>query len=138
MALVPLTTPYSLTDATMAIGADDFTEAVSQVDFAPNAPRGTFRGIGGKVRRTQATAEWDVTLGLAQDLAPTGLLRYLLDHEGESKVATFTPKTGGPAVIATILVSPAGIGGTAGADTAVSTVTLAVDGRPEFDDTPGA
>lgn len=137
MALVPLTTPYSMNDATLSIDVDDFTAAVSQVQFDPTSQTGTWRGIGGNVRRAQSAAEWACQLGMAQDLAPAGLLRYLHDHEGESKPAVFTPKSGGPAVLATLLISPATIGGSAGADLATSTVTLAVDGKPAFDDTPG-
>lgn len=136
MAVIPLATPYSLKAATLSIATDDFTAAVSQVEFAPSTSQSTWRGIGGNIVRDQAIAEWSCTLGLAQDLAPAGLLRYLLDNEGLNKTAVFTPKTGGPTITATLVISPATIGGTAGADVAASSVTLAVVGKPVFDDTP--
>lgn len=136
MAVIALTNPYSLKAATLSIAADDYTAAVSQVEFSPSTSSSTWRSIGGTVRREQSVAEWSCTIGLAQDLAPTGLLRYLLDNEGETKTAVFTPKAGGPTVTADLIISPASIGGTAGADMATASVTLAVDGKPVFDDTP--
>jgi hypothetical protein len=85
MAVVPLTSPYSLKAATFEVELDDFTAAVSQVQFDPSTSSTTWRGIGGNVRKDQSVAEWTCTLGLAQDLAPGGLLRYLLDNEGQTK-----------------------------------------------------
>ena len=132
MAVIALTTPYSLKNATLSIASDDFTAAVSQVEFQPSTSASTWRGIGGNVVRDQSVAEWSVALGLAQDLDPAGLLRYLLDNEGETKTAVFTPTAGGPSVTADIIISPSTIGGTAGADIATGSVTLAVDGAPSF------
>lgn len=132
MSVIALTSPYSLKTATLSIAADDFTAAVSQVQFDPSTSASTWRGIGGNIVRDQSIAEWSVTLGLAQDLDPAGLLRYLLDHEGEEKAAVFTPTTGGPSVTADVIISPAAIGGTAGADIATSSVTLVVVGAPAF------
>lgn len=137
MALVPLAEPYSMNAATLSIDADDFTAAVSQVQLDPTTQTGTWRGIGGNVRRAQSAAEWSCTLGLAQDLDPAGLLRYLLDHEGETKTATLTPKSGGPSIEVDLIISPASIGGTAGSDLATSSATLAVDGKPAFIDPAG-
>ncbi len=138
MALVPLASHYAMNDARLSIDIDEFTAAVSQVQFDPSAQTGTWRGISGNVVRAQSAAEWSCTLGLAQDLAPAGLLRYLLDHEGETKTVVFTPVDGGPTVTADLIMTPGTIGGTAGSDVATSTVTLAVVGKPVFDDTPGA
>ncbi len=136
MAVIPLASPYSLKTATFAVEADDFTAAVGGVEFQPSTSSSTFRSIGGDVYRDQAIAEWACAITLAQDLAPAGLLRYLLDHEGEEKTVVFTPKAAGPTVTADLIISPASIGGTAGADRATSSVTLAVVGKPIFDDTP--
>lgn len=136
MATIALTTPYSLKNATLAIDADDFSAAVSQVQFTPSTSASTWRGIGGNVLKDQAIAEWSCTIALAQDLAPGGLLRYLLDNDGEKKTVVFTPVAAGPTITATLIMSPADIGGTAGADMATSSVTLAVDGKPVFDDIP--
>lgn len=134
MAVVPLTSPYVMQEATLEIDVDDFTEAVSEVTFTPSATVSTWRGIGGNVRRASATAEWTLTLGHAQDLAPTGLTRYLLDHEGETKTVTLTPLTAGPSITADVIISPATIGGSAGSELTPGTVTLAVDGKPVFVD----
>lgn len=134
MAVIALTSPYSLKNATLSIAADDFTAAVSEVRFSPSTSQTTWRGIGGNVVRDQSIAEWSCTLGLAQDLDPTGLLRYLLDNEGSEVAAVFTPTTGGPAVDATLILSPGEIGGAADGNIATASVALAVVGRPEFDD----
>lgn len=137
MALVPLTTPYSLKSATFEVGVDDFTAAVSQVQFDPSTSSTTWRGIGGNVRKDQSVAEWVCNLGLAQDLAPTGLLRYLLDNEGLTKAVVFTPLDGGPSVEADLIIAPGTIGGSADGNTATATVSLAVDGKPAFVDVVG-
>lgn len=134
MAVIALTTPYSLKNATLSIAADDYTAAVSQVEFTPATSTSTWRSIGGDVRKAQAIAEWSCTVGLAQDLASTGLLRYLLDNDGQEKVAVFTPVTAGPTITATLVITPAAIGGTAGPDLATSSATLAVVGKPTFTD----
>jgi hypothetical protein len=136
MAVVPLTSPYSLKAATFEVELDDFTAAVSQVQFDPSTSSTTWRGIGGNVRKDQSVAEWTCTLGLAQDLAPGGLLRYLLDNEGQTKDVVFTPTTGGPAIEATLIIAPGTIGGSADGNTAVATVQIAVDGKPAFNDAP--
>ncbi|MGV8965339.1 MAG: IPT/TIG domain-containing protein [Cellulomonas sp.] len=134
MATIALTTPYNLKNATLAIAADDFTAAVSQVQFTPATTASTWRGIGGNVLKEQAVAEWSVTVGLAQDLDPTGLLRYLLENEGLKKSVAFVPLAGGPAVNAMLIIAPADIGGSAGADLASSSVTLSIIGKPTFAD----
>lgn len=134
MAVIPLTSPYSLKNATMSIAADDFTAALSKVQFDPSTSAATWRGIGGNVLRDQTVAEWTCVLEFAQDLDPDGLLRYLLDHEGEKVAAVFTPVSGGPDVLATITLSPGSIGGGADGNYATASVSLAVDGKPTFDD----
>jgi hypothetical protein len=136
VALIPLTNPYVMNSATLTIAADDFTAAVSQVQLDPTVQSTSWRSIGGSVRRGQSKAEWDCTLGLAQDLDPDGLLRYLLDHDGETVAAVLTPEDGGPSVNLNLILAPATIGGPAGADLATSSTKLAVDGTPVFVDVP--
>lgn len=137
MPLVPLTSPYSMNAAQLSIDVDDFTAAVSQVQFDPAVQVARWRGIGGNVISGQSVAEWTCQLGIAQDLAPTGLLRYLLEHAGEVKSAVLLPESGGPSVTVSLIIAPATIGGTAGADLTTSSVSLACNGAPVFDDTPG-
>ena len=133
MAVVPLTTPYSLKNATLSIAADEYTAAVTQVEFSPSTATSTVRTIDGVAHKDQSTAEWNCTIGFIQDLDPSGLLRYLLDHDGESKSVSFVPESGGPTITADLVVSPGAIGGTAGADLAVGSVTL-VSSKPVFTD----
>lgn len=134
MAVIPLTNPYSLKTATMTIAVDDFTAALSQVEFVPSTSASTWRGIGGNVVRDQSIAEWTANLGLAQDLATGGLLRYLHENEGDTVAAVFTPENGGPSISATLILSPAAIGGTADGNIATASVSLAVVGKPAFTD----
>ncbi len=133
MAVVALTTPYSLKNATLSIEADDYTAAVTQVEFTPSTATSTVRTIDGVAHKDQSTSEWTCTIGFIQDLDPSGLLRYLLDNDGETKSVVFTPTTAGPSISADLVVSPGAIGGTAGADLAVASVTL-VSTKPVFTD----
>lgn len=132
MALVPLTSPYSLKNASFSVAQDDFTAAISQVQFDPSTSSSTWRGIGGNVVRDTNAAEWTATIGYAQDLAAGGFARWLHDHEGETVTATFEPVDDGPTVTATLVISPGTIGGTADGNTVTASVQLAVVGRPEF------
>lgn len=134
MAVIPLTTPYSLKNATMTIAVDDFTAALSQVEFVPSVSSSTWRGIGGNVIKDQTIAEWTANLGFAQDLAAAGLLRYLHDNEGTQVTAVFTPKAGGPTVTADLILSPGAIGGSADGNLATATASLGVVGKPAFTD----
>lgn len=136
MAQIDLTKPYALKSATFSIGADDYTAAVSQVLFRPSVPRSEWRGIGGYTLVNQGVATWTAELGFAQDLAPEGLLRYLHENEGQVAEVTFVPLEDGPAIKAELVLAPADIGGTAGPDTATSSVSLGVIGKPTFEDTP--
>lgn len=135
MATVPLTSPYSLKAATLAIGADDYTAAVSGVTFTPSTSTASWRGIGGNTVSDVDTAVWACQIDHAQDLSPAGLTRYLLEHAGETVAVVFTPKSAGPAIEATITLTPAAIGGSASsAGIATATATCPVTGAPEFDD----
>ena len=137
MATIALTNPYSLKNATLSIAADEYTAAVTQVELTPATTTSTVRTIDGVAHKDQSTAEWACTIAFVQDLAAGGLLRYLLDHDGESKAVVFTPQSGGPSIAATLVVSPGKIGGTAGADLTTATVTLAST-KPVFSDTAAA
>lgn len=130
MTVINLASPYAMKQATLEFGTDDYTAAVSQAEFQPSTSPSEWRGIGGNVITQTATASWVLALGLAQDDDPAGLLRYLLAHEGEEVAVTLTPVTGGTAWDATVIITPANIGGTAGADLAVAQVNLPVIGKP--------
>ena len=60
--------------------------------------------IDGVAHKDQSTSEWTCTIGFIQDLDPSGLLRYMLDHAGESKSVSFVPEYGGPTLTADLVV----------------------------------
>lgn len=91
MAIIALTNPYALKNATLSIEADDYTAAVTQVEFTPSVATSTVRTIDGVAHKDQSTSEWNCTIGFIQDLDPSGLLRYMLDNDGESKAVVFVP-----------------------------------------------
>ena len=134
MAIVPITKPYSMKAATFEVVDDDFTAAVSQVQFDPSTSATTWKGIGGNTIRDQSPSEWTMQLGFAQDLAPGGLARYLHDNEGQKKAVTLTPVETGPAITCVVVVGPGSIGGTADGNTATASVSLPCDGKPVFVD----
>lgn len=134
MTTIALTSPYNLKTATFAVDTDDYTAAINQVEFTPSTSTSTFTAINGDVVQDVSEPTWVASIGFAQDLAPTGLLRYLLENKGERKDVTFVPKAGGPSVTATLIITPGAIGGSAGADLATATVTLPLIGEPLFVD----
>lgn len=138
MSTIPVAQPYALKAATFKIGADEYTAAVSQVQFDPSPSSSTWRGIGGNVLTNQSIATWNAVLGFAQDLAPDGLARYLHEHEGETATVEFLPLADGPTITADLIITPGTIGGTAGADYVTASVTMPVQGRPEFTGGTGA
>src|SRR6187431_3275632 len=113
MAVVPLTTPYTMSTAVLTIGVDDYTAAVSQAQFNPSFSSNTWTGIGGNALTFTSPASWALVIAIAQDLAPTGLLRYLLDNAGTQVDVTLTPLTGEEPITATVILAPGSIGGTA-------------------------
>lgn len=131
MPAINLASPYAMKAATLTVAGSDFTAAVSQAEFQPSVSSGTFVSIGGTTVTETATATWTLALGLAQDDNPAGLLRYLYDNEGKAVVVTLRPRaTGGTLWTATVIVSPASVGGTAGNAPVTSQVNLAVVGKP--------
>lgn len=133
----PVTTPLSYKVATLtgavtgSADTDTLSPQVSEIRFTPTTQSGTWTGIGGNVVSDQSIATWAATLGMIQDVAATGLLRWLLTNEG--KKCTFTALlTTGVTVTFTATISPAEIGGPVGPGYLTSTVTLAMDGKPVF------
>lgn len=139
MAVVthPVTTPLSYKVATLtgavtgSADTDTLSPQVSEITFTPATQTGTWTGIGGNVVSDQSIATWTAQLGMIQDVAATGMLRWLLTNEG--KKCTFTALlTTGVTVTFTATVSPATIGGPVGPGYLTSTVQLAMDGKPTF------
>lgn len=136
MVAVPLTTPYTMSTATLQIGVDDYTAAVSQAQFDPSFSSNTWTGIGGNALTFTSPASWALVLSIAQDLAPAGLLRYLLTHAGEEVQVTLTPLADEDPITAQVILAPGSIGGTADGSAAVASITLGVQGAPSFVTTP--
>lgn len=134
MSTIPLARPYALKAARFNIDADEFTAAVSQVQFDPSVPRSEWRGIGGTTLVNQGVATWTATIGFAQDLDPAGLLRYLHENEGQTVPVEFIPLEAGPTITAEVVLAPGSIGGSAGPDTTTSSVQLGCVGKPQFAD----
>jgi|GEM_PF-2261369 len=134
MAFIPLTKRFTLKAATFSIAEDEYSDAVSRVEFTPTTRSSTWSSINSNSISDQSPATWTCTLGFAQDLAPEGLMRYLLDHEGEDKICTFVPVDDGPQILATLSISPARFGGQSDGNIVTGEVTMGVVGRPEFVD----
>jgi hypothetical protein len=138
MAVIPLTGYYSLKNAILTIATDDYTAAISQIQFDPSVSPTVWRGIGGNVIKDTPVADWTATLAHAQDTANGSLTRYLLANAGQTKAVVFTPVNGGPAVSANVIIVPSTLGGTADGNLAQATVQLPVVGTPVFAAAPGA
>ena len=139
MAVVnhPVTTPLIFKVATLTgaiVGAadtDTLSPQVDQIKLTPNTASGSWTGVGGNVIQDQGIATWQLTLGMIQDVAASGMLRWLLANEGKRCVFTALLTTGVTVAITAVL-SPAEIGGAVTPGPLVSTVTLACDGKPAF------
>jgi hypothetical protein len=131
MAIVALTQPYTMKNATFAVAADNYETALTGVTFNPTAG-GIVQLINGS--QISGDASWVCQLGTVQDLAPTGLTRYLMDHEGEELAVTFVPELEGPTVNATLTITPGTFGGAADNNPKQAQVNLPVKGKPTFTD----
>lgn len=132
MAAIGLT-PIILKDVVLTIGTNDYQGHVSSVEFAPSASIVNWKGLTPTASYSFPTsATWQANLSYAQDWAtPNSLSRYLFEHEGETVSATFEPVAGGPGFSADLIITPGTIGGAV--DTVgVGTVSLGVQGRPEY------
>ncbi len=139
MAIVPhpVTTPLSYKVATLTgtvVGSPDtdtLSPQVSEIRLTPSTQSSSWTGVGGNVVQDQSIATWALTLGMIQDVASSGMLRWLLANEGK-KCAFTALLTTGVTVAITATLSPAEIGGPVQPGYLVSTVTLAADGKPVF------
>lgn len=132
-----VTTPLSYKVATLTaavVGSadtDTLSPQVSEITLTPSVQSGSWTGVGGNVVSDQGIATWQLTLGMVQDVAATGMLRWLLTNEGKKCAFTALLTTGVTAAI-TAVISPAQIGGAVSPGPLTSTVTLACDGKPVF------
>lgn len=133
----PVTTPLSFKTAavtaaiTGSTDTDTLTQQIGELRLTPSTQSGTWTGISGNVVADQSKATWAATFGMIQDVAASGMLRWLLTNEGKTCVFTCLLITG-VTVTFTATISPAEIGGVPSGTPLASTVTLAVTGTPVF------
>lgn len=123
MAAIPLTTPYSMDNCTLGLGAvpDTYEASITGATFTPAAGTVVRTIDGGKV---VGNANWTLVVGLVQDADANGFLRFLLDNEGAKLPATFTPIDGSDPVTTDVIIAPGAIGSATVGAPAQSTVTL--------------
>jgi hypothetical protein len=140
MAEIALTNAFILRDvllrfaqAGLPSGAGDYEAHVSQAQFDPNTPSAVFKGLKpGGSKTFPGDPSWTCTLAYAQDWeTPNSLSRFLFEHQGERIPCVFEPVKGGQGFEATLIISAGAIGGTVDA-IGTATVTLGVDGAPEY------
>lgn len=131
----PVTTPLVLKTATVTAtvagssDTDTLTQQVGEIRLTPESQSGSWVGVSGNVVQDQSIATWKLTLGMIQDVATSGMLRWLMTNEG--KKCTFVSLlTTGVTVTIVATLSPAEIGGAPTPGPLTSTVTLACDGKP--------
>ncbi|GEA81407.1 hypothetical protein [Cellulomonas uda] len=134
MTKINVVQPYSLVNAIFTIGDNEYSDHISQVVFNPSTSTKPWTSISGYPLSAVSPATWTCTIGFVQDVAPDGLLRFMLDHEGEAFDCTFLPLEDGPTIAATLTMSPAAIGGSADGSYVEGTATLGVQGKPQFID----
>lgn len=126
--------PFTLANAVLTIGTDNYEKAVSSVAFTPDFSTLQWRGLTPDAAYTDTTnATWTCTVSFAQDWSTTNSLsQYLLTNAGTQKVVVFKPKgvvTGSPIFTATVIIQPGPIGGD-GNTLLEGSVTLGVVGAP--------
>ena len=126
-------TPILMSDVELTLGANDYEGSVSSVEFVPTSNIVNWKGLTPTASYSfPATPTWQCNLSFAQDWETTNSLsRYLYDHQGETIAASFAPKAGGSSFTADLIVVPGSIGGAVDS-VAVGTVSLGVQGRPEY------
>lgn len=128
MTVVGLT-PISLKSATLTIADDDFTAAVNEVAFTPEARWEQRQSFSGSFTPFWTATSWTVVIGYAQDTGEASLAGYLVAHMGARRSVVFTPRLGGPSWAADVLIFPGRLGGPT-AELLTSTTVLPLDGEP--------
>lgn len=129
--------PLYLSDIVFATADDSFEKAISSVTFTPSSKNATFQGGTPDATFTYpGPTTWTCDLEFAQDWdTANSLSLFLFNNQGETIAVTFTPKTGGASIAATLIVTPGSIGGNIGS-VSTSKVSLGVQGKPTI--TPAA
>lgn len=127
MVAKPLVLPFSMDDAVLTLGADDYTEAITDVALVPTAST-PVKGVGGN--QVQGRATWSLNGSLMQDADPAGLQRYLFDNEGNTVAFSLTPTDGGTPWTGQVVLSPTAIGGARSDQVVTTSFSLPINGRP--------
>lgn len=125
--------PLFMKDAVLTIDATSVAAECSSVAFTPSSSIATWKGLTPTATHTQATtATWVADITFAQDWDDADSLGHLLlESEGDSVPVVFTPKAGGQAFYATLILVPGAIGGAVDGF-AEASVQLAMVGRPSL------
>ena len=125
--------PLYMDAADLTLAGDDYAAHISGASFVPTTSAVTWTGAKPNAVFTRQTrATWVLNLNYAQDWeSAKSLAQYLHANEGKVIPITLAPVSGGKSFTAQIIVAP----GTIGAEIntfGTSTVSLGVQGRPEF------
>lgn len=103
-------------NATVTIGATEFSDEASNVRFAQATTTATFTGVSGLTVSDTTLGAWTVNLTIGEDWElPGSLANYIYENEGLPVEMVFKPKGGGTVTwTATVTPTLAGIGGAAG------------------------
>lgn len=139
MSKIAVTEPYALKTATATFTledsgalAQDFSSHIVELTLIPTSDSTSITAIDGTTIQEASMSSWNGRVGLIQDLAQSGFMRWLFDNEGKKAKGEFTFKDGTDPLSITLLLRPSEIGGPAGGQISRSTVTLPGDGRPQW------
>lgn len=125
--------PLYMDGADLSIAGDDYAAHISGASFIPTSSAVTWTGAKPTATFTrQGRATWVLNINYAQDWeSAKSLSQYFHDNEGETVDIILAPVSGGKAFAASVTIAP----GTIGAEIntfGTSTVSLGLNGRPEF------
>lgn len=122
---------YVLRDAECTFDGTDYANQLTKIRFVPETPMQQMRTLvpDGVVSDVDSSV-WSLELSGIQDMVSAqGFARYLNDNAGDTVTVVYTPKPGGPAMTADVILMAVPFGGEQGAFTNFD-VTLPVVGTP--------
>lgn len=122
-------TPLNDTGEPQAESVVDFSDHIEQLTLTP-ATGAKKLVISG--RSYGGSSTWSASLGLVQDLDAKGMLRFLMENEGKKYQVDASFQQGADSLRFIANISPASIGGSASTELPTSSVTLEIDGKPEW------
>lgn len=122
--------PFTMGDALLTIGLNDFQAAVSSATITSSTGSATFNGMApGASYSIPTPTSFSLEITAAQDWSTTGLSRYLWDNAGDTVAVVFEPVNGAEGFTCNVTLVEPNIGG-ASDSIATFTVSLPVSGRP--------